>query len=303
MLRRSSSFSSLSSEDFPDGANDSSNFQSGLRFYSSFGKTRERKLPHRYYGCRRKEGPVKEGFLWVQQSPGHFNKSWKLRYALLFSEKLCYMKPKQASDDISGSLDYTVIKFSDIVSVKVNNELHEVSESETFVIKTTNNKTLFRCRNQEDRDEWMVSLLTAKSSSMIKEAIAKKESWEREKEKERKFAVKCWPPFQSVRLINNRSPMQIYIVLAAACLAELSYNDRAQSNGNRKYLLAFDSFVWIIMIPVEWRDRNQDIFTLDENNKTQSYIVMKYLHNKLISMSLPTGFTLFILSVWKKCLF
>lgn len=178
MLRRSSSSDSVSplSEDVDNDG--SSSFHSGMRFYSSFGKSKERKLPHRYYGCRRKDGPIKEGFLWVQSSPGHFNRTWKLRYVLLLSEKLCYMKPKQATDEISGALDYTVIKFSEIVSVKANieQEPHEVFESEVFSIKTSNNKLLFRARNEEERDEWMVSLLTAKSSSMIREAISKKDA-------------------------------------------------------------------------------------------------------------------------------
>ena len=170
ILRRSLSFVSLSCDDSTDG------FQREQQFYSSFGKSRDRKLPHRYYGLKRKEGPIKEGFLWVQ-SASPFNKTWKLRYVLLFDEKLCYMKPKQATDKISGAMDYTVIKFIDIVSVKINNdykdEEHPVSDSDVFSVKTSHQKLLFRCRDQEERDQWMVSLLTAKSSSIIKEAKAK----------------------------------------------------------------------------------------------------------------------------------
>lgn len=140
-------------------------------FYGSFGKARGRKLPQRYYGCKRKDYPTKEGFLCVQ-SLSDVNRTWKLRYVMLFHDKLCYMKPlKAALDRSSGSMDLNVIHISDILSMKISShcKLLNIADSDTFYVKTEHARTLFRCKNEEERDKWMTALLTAKSADIMKE--------------------------------------------------------------------------------------------------------------------------------------
>ena len=128
--------------------------------------------------CRRKASPVvklRDGFLWMQSSP-HINKSWKLRYIMLLEEKLCYLKEKRDKMNlqVSQAAEWKMIKISDIVSLKVSTDgatHHDPVQPETdiFHIKTPHSKYLFKCRNQDERDNWMAAILTAKSSSLVKE--------------------------------------------------------------------------------------------------------------------------------------
>ena len=143
----------------------------GDGLYGTLGKSKGRKLPQRYYGYKRKDYPTTEGFLCVQ-CLSDVTRTWKLRYVMLFHEKLCYMKPpKAALGGSSGSMDFKTIHISDIVSVKINSHLQllHTSDSDTFYVKTRQAKTLFRCRNGEERDKWMTALLTAKSADIMKE--------------------------------------------------------------------------------------------------------------------------------------
>ena len=149
--------------------------QSGQRLYRSFGKGSERELPRHHYACRRRENdPIIEGVLWIQSS-SHVKRTWKLRYVKLFDEKLCFMK--ETHGEISKAKEWKAIKISDIVSVKISSEsqLQQVIDSEIFYIKTSRCKMLFRCRNQDERDNWITALLTAKSVSLIKETMAKEQ--------------------------------------------------------------------------------------------------------------------------------
>ena len=149
-----------------------SNFDRGDRLYNSFGKVnKEGKPPQSYYDCKRKDYPVKEGFLCVQ-CLSDMKRTWKLRYVMLFHDKLCYMKPPKGS---SCSMDFNDIHISDIMSVKINSgfQLLHTSDSDTFHVKTRQVKTLFRCRSGEERDKWMTALLTAKSADIMRE----RDSW------------------------------------------------------------------------------------------------------------------------------
>ena len=141
-------------------------FQRGQRLYKSFGKGKE--AIQRVPLCRRKaDSPfvkIKDGFLWIQNS-AHMKRNWKLRYVMLLEEKLCYMK--ELRDKNPQSAEWKVIKIADIVSVKISSE--HISDSDTFCVKTSHSKILFRCSNPDDRDKWMTALLTAKSFSIMNE--------------------------------------------------------------------------------------------------------------------------------------
>ena len=165
LLSRSLSFVS-------DAANQvNSDFQRGQRLYKSFGKGKDTNL-QRGQICRRKDSAtsvkIKDGFLWIQSSL-HMKRNWKVRYVMLLEEKLCYLK--ELRDKNPQAAEWKVIKIADIVSVKISGDgqTHHISDSDTFCVKTSRSKTLFRCNNQDERDKWMTALLTAKSSSMLKE--------------------------------------------------------------------------------------------------------------------------------------
>ena len=117
---------------------------------------------------------MKDGFLWMQSSP-HINKTWKLRYLMLLEEKLCYLKENRdkLSLDASFESDWKVINISEINSLKVSSDgvTPQISDSETdiFCVKTQHCKYLFKCRHQNERNDWVTAILTAKSSSLMKE--------------------------------------------------------------------------------------------------------------------------------------
>lgn len=141
-------------------------FQRGQRLYKSFGKGKDTTHQRAQFG-KRKESPVvkiKDGFLWIQ-SFTPMKRNWKLRYVMLLEEKLCYLK--ELRDKSPKPAEWKVIKIADIVSVKISSE--HISDSDTFCVKTSHSKILFRCNNPDDRDKWMTALLTAKSSSMLSE--------------------------------------------------------------------------------------------------------------------------------------
>lgn len=151
------------------------------------------KLPQRYYGCkRRRDFPTKEGFLCVQCLPD-VKWSWKLRYVMLFHDKLCYMKSKTVLGENTGSMDFNAISISDIISLKISSDCQmlQISDSETFYVKTSHGRTLFRCRDEEERDKWITALLTAKSSDIMKERENHK--FNDSALKENNFTIKCLP--------------------------------------------------------------------------------------------------------------
>lgn len=161
-LRRSVSFVS------DIGQQVNGDFRSGQRPYRSFGKGNERQLPRRQYALKRKEtDPIKDGVLWIQSS-SHVKRNWKLRYVMLFDEKLCYMK--ETRRETSTNKEWKTIKISDIVSVKISGENpHQVFDCDIFSVKTSRSKTLFRCRDQVERDNWITALLIAKSFNLVGE--------------------------------------------------------------------------------------------------------------------------------------
>lgn len=165
-LRRSVSFVSET------GHQVNEDFRSAQRPYRSFGKGNERKLPRRHFACKRKEAdPIKDGVLWIQSS-SHVIRNWKLRYVMLFDEKLCYMKETQG--DSSRKKEWKTIKISDIVSVKISSESpSQALDSDIFCVKTSRSKILFRCQDQDERDNWITALLTAKSVHLLGENKAK----------------------------------------------------------------------------------------------------------------------------------
>lgn len=121
---------------------------------------------------------VKDGFLWMQSnSSPHINKTWKLRYLMLLEEKLCYLKEDRdkLSIDASHESDWKVINISEINSLKVSSDgitpqiNSSDSETDIFCVKTAHCKYLFKCRNQDERNDWVTAILTAKSSSLLNE--------------------------------------------------------------------------------------------------------------------------------------
>lgn len=153
------------------------------------------RLPPRYFGCKRKSSPIKEGFLCVQCLPD-VKWTWKLRYVMLFHDKLCYMKPKAVLGEGTGSMDFNAINISNIISVKISNEsqIFKISDSETFFVKTTTHgRSLFRCRDEEERDKWVTALLTAKSTDIINDRENKSCCSQPKKAEEINFTSKCLP--------------------------------------------------------------------------------------------------------------
>lgn len=147
-----------------------SDFQNGrCRVYTSFGKSPDLAGLRRKNSSKRNENILLNSFMMIQTS-FVLNRSWNLRQVTLYEDQLCY--PKEIVSDKSQT-EYKKIKISDIVSVKLPNEKHsnQKDNSNTFYVKTSHSKVLFRCKNQEVRDEWMTAILMAKSSLILKEKL------------------------------------------------------------------------------------------------------------------------------------
>lgn len=151
----------------------SSDFQNGrCRIYTSFGKSPDLERRRRKNKCKVNEDILLNSFLMIQTS-SVINRKWKLRRVTLYEEELCY--PKEIVGDKSQT-EWKSMKISDIVSVKIPKAKHsdEDDNSNAFYVKTSHSKTLFRCKNQDARDEWMTAILMAKSSLMLKENLRAK---------------------------------------------------------------------------------------------------------------------------------
>ena len=137
------------------------------RLYTSFGKSPDQDGQRRRNSNKRNESVLKNSFLMIQTS-SIVNRSWKLRRVTLLEDQLCY--PKEIVNDDSRT-EWKSIRISEIISVKIPNDsyLLQSKNTNTFYVKTSQSKILFRCKSQEARDEWMTAILMAKSSLMVKD--------------------------------------------------------------------------------------------------------------------------------------
>lgn len=170
----------LSLDDAATGTKRRSELNRSQLLYRSFVRSRE-------FGCnkgqllrRRKESQtvvkLKEDFMWMQSAPNLTTKPWKLRYIMLLEEQLCYLKEKRdkLNFQVSKAAEWKSIHISDIASLSLGSGVTAQTKSEqeltnTFYLKTTHSKYVFRCRNQDERDNWMAAILTAISSSLLKQ--------------------------------------------------------------------------------------------------------------------------------------
>ena len=152
-------------------------------------KSKARRIPPNqlnwHYGVRRKELQLRAGLVWIQVS-SQLKKRWKMQYAVLYAERLCYTRQSEKLEDESDreccmyKIRGKQIRVADIVSLKVLFDKHlKMSNSantrNNICLKyETNGKQselLLRFQSHEEMNEWMTALLIAKSSSLVKERV------------------------------------------------------------------------------------------------------------------------------------
>ena len=99
-----------------------------------------------------------EGDLWLREMSRLKKPSWRKRRCVLLEDKLhCYETKK-------GVLTYSglILRISEIVTLSIE-------ESDCIKICDIDGRTrLFRCNSEDERNEWMTALLSAKAINLVK---------------------------------------------------------------------------------------------------------------------------------------
>lgn len=109
---------------------------------------------------------IKEGYLWKTKDglPSRMWR-WKKRYLVLSEDSICFLKDKGKSGKAPK-----IVRILDVVSLMIEDF---GIRRKTFGIrlKAGNDRDSFllRCRSEDERNDWITAVLTAKSASLLNE--------------------------------------------------------------------------------------------------------------------------------------
>lgn len=113
--------------------------------------------------CMSNYSNIKEGYLW--QLRDGFGFRWKKNYLVLSEEGMMFMKKKG-----NKTKPYKIVHILDVVSLMLE-DFTGIRRTKTFGMrlqaKAETRSLLLRCRTEDERNEWITAVLTAKSASII----------------------------------------------------------------------------------------------------------------------------------------
>ncbi|XP_031550463.1 uncharacterized protein LOC116287898 [Actinia tenebrosa] len=107
---------------------------------------------------------IKEGYLWKMKDglPSRMWR-WKKRYLVLSEDSICFLKEKGKAGKTPK-----IVRILDVVSLMIEDF---GIRRKTFGIrlKAGNDRDSFllRCRSEDERNDWVTAVLTAKSASLL----------------------------------------------------------------------------------------------------------------------------------------
>ena len=106
---------------------------------------------------------IKEGYLWKQSKSMPLKRRWKRRYFILSEDKLYLLKEKNEE-----SVSAKIIRILDIVSLMA--EDFGFRRKKFGLRLRANNKESYvvSCNSEDERNDWITAVLTAKSCSLVK---------------------------------------------------------------------------------------------------------------------------------------